>query len=74
MSISGSNEFQIEMSNQISTQSFKIHILRFIDPKITNNIPLESLGNIEFSSTIIIHILWVQFETIFKLESNLLLA
>jgi hypothetical protein len=35
---------------------------------------LESLGSLESSSTIKSYILWVQFETIFKLGSNLLLA
>jgi hypothetical protein len=42
--------------------------------KITNDIPLESLEHLESSGTIKLHILWVQFESIFKLESNLLLA
>jgi hypothetical protein len=35
---------------------------------------LESLKHIESSSTIKSHISWVQFETIFKLGLNLLLA
>jgi hypothetical protein len=36
-----------------------------------NVIPLESLEHLESISTIISYILWVQFETIFKLESDL---
>jgi hypothetical protein len=50
------------------------HIFRSITRKITNNIPLESLEHLESSSVTISYILWVQLETIFKLESNLLLT
>jgi hypothetical protein len=61
-------EIKIEFRNQILFKSCKIHNFHSVSPKITNNIPLESLGNVQSSSTIIIHILWVQFETIFKLS------
>jgi hypothetical protein len=43
-------------------------------PKITNLVSLESLKLVESSGTIKSYILWIQFETIFKLGSNLLLA
>jgi hypothetical protein len=45
-----------------------------MSPKIANNISLETLEYLESISAIKSYILWVQFETIFKLESNLLLA
>jgi hypothetical protein len=48
----------------------KINRKSSVSPKITNDIPLESLEHLESSSTIKSYILWVQFETIFKLESN----
>jgi hypothetical protein len=65
---------RFRISNQIPFQSCKIHIFRFISPKIANNIPLESLGHLESSSTIISYILWVQFESIFRIKSNLRLT
>jgi hypothetical protein len=70
----GLSEFK---QNQIpfkSAATCKIHIKCSVGPKIENNIPLESLEHVQSSSTIISYILWVQFETIFKLESDLPLA
>jgi hypothetical protein len=52
----------------------EIHIFWSIDPKIANNTLLESLGIVLSSSSIKYYILWVQSETIFKLESTILLA
>jgi hypothetical protein len=65
---------RFRISNQIPFQSYKIHIFWSVDPKIANNISLESLGIVLSSSTIISYILWVKFETNFRIESNLLLA
>jgi hypothetical protein len=64
---SDSNEFRFRNLNQNSVQSSEIHILCSVDPKIANDIPLESLKSVEPSSTIKSYILWVQFETNFKL-------
>jgi hypothetical protein len=41
-----------------------------MSPKITNNIPLESLEHVESISTIINHGFRIQTESIFKIESN----
>jgi hypothetical protein len=67
-------EIKIEFRNQISTQSCKNHIFRSVGPKITNDIPLESLEYLESIRTIKLHILWVQFETIFKLYQTHMLS
>jgi hypothetical protein len=67
-------QIRIEILNQIRFQTSKIHIFWSLHPKIANNISLESLGSLESSSTIKSYILWDQFETIFKLESNPLSA
>jgi hypothetical protein len=71
---SDQNRVQIEIPNQILTRSCKIHIFRFTNPKIANNISLESLEHLDFSRTKISYILWVQFESIFRTESNHLLT
>jgi hypothetical protein len=55
-------------------QTLENHIFWSVIRKIANDIPLESLEHLESSNTIKSYILWVQFETIFKLESDLLLA
>jgi hypothetical protein len=55
-------------------QTLENHIFWSVIRKIANDMPLESLEHLESSGTIKLHILWVQFETIFKLESNHLLA
>jgi hypothetical protein len=52
----------------------KINRKSSVSPKIANNIPLESLGIVLSSSTIISYILWDQFETIFKLYQTHLLS
>jgi hypothetical protein len=52
----------------------KINRKSSVSPKIANDILLESLKLVESSGIIKSYILWVQFETIFKLESNSLLA
>jgi hypothetical protein len=51
--------------------SCKIDIKSSVSPKITNNISLEYLEDVEFSSTIKPYILWVHFESIIRSESNL---
>jgi hypothetical protein len=53
---------------QILYWSCKINIKSSVSPKFANKIPLESLRLIESISTIKSYILWVQFETIFKLS------
>jgi hypothetical protein len=65
-----SNGFQIRFLIQICTESCKFHIFCSVDPKITNLVPLESLGLVQSSSTIKSYILWVKFESISELGSN----
>jgi hypothetical protein len=66
--------FEFEFKCQILCRSCKINIKSSLGPKLANDIPLESLGNLESSSTIISYILWVQFENIFKLNQTCLQA
>jgi hypothetical protein len=55
-------------------QTLENHIFWSVIRKIANDIPLESLELVESISTIKLHILWVQFETIFKLNQTCLHA
>jgi hypothetical protein len=58
----------------IWTKSLEIHIFWFLGPKITNNIPLETLEHVESISAIIFHSISIQIEVIFKLNQTYLLA
>jgi hypothetical protein len=60
--------------NQNSSKPLEIHIFRTMSPKITINIPLESLEHVESISALIIHMFSIQFESIFKLNQTHLLA
>jgi hypothetical protein len=74
MAASRSNSIQNENLNLNSIQTLINHIFCFIGPKITNNIPLETLQHVESISALIFHSFSIQIESIFKLNQTYLLV